>query len=279
MTAVIAFPERTWWAFNDSKGPCGCCSHTEGFSGEDGLWTCQKGFRWYVMETEPDFSKPHSSEICPGNCREHPLLTAAILQLMRAGLNGIGWGDLIVEEEAAAEAALSESARRSKRLEEANRRAAEDALAQLAEEAAKMAAYADQKGIAGRCKNAKGKVMEPCIWLYCDESAPKNQWCRSKEGKLCAPKRMALTGSQCWAWEYMDPKTKQLKKPHTCDHIHPGEPGWLKEWNKDRTFSPAAAPAGRWTGLANVPIPVKTQPQKPAAKTSGFAALSAWDSD
>lgn len=292
MTALVALPERSWWVFDDDNGPCRCCSSMTGFSGDDGMWTCSKGRKWLIVDHEPSREEPHDPELCPGDCPQHPLLTAALAPLLLARFTGFTWGDLAAAVEEAALAALSPEERLAKEQREASARAAAELLASLAAEAARMAAYADQKGIQGRCKHAKGKVMEPCLWLYCDEAAPKSQWYRNKKGELCAPKRNHVTGSQCWAWEYVDPKTKQRKTPRTCDHLHPGEPGWRKEWEKDRNFRPAgaAAPAGgRWEGLGpgggrggprggavgGAPAP----PPKPKGPSGAFAALGGWDSD
>lgn len=245
------------------------------------MWTCSGGRKWLVVDHEPSREEPHGLDLCPGDCPQHPLLTGYILAFAKAVAQGASWGDIIFNEEKTALDALSAEERKAKEDREANARAAEELLRSLAAEANRMAAYADQKGIASRCKHAKKKVLEPCLWLYCDEKAPKSQWYRNKKGELCAPKRNHLTGSQCWAWEYVDPKSKERKTPHTCDHLHPGEPGWRKEWDKDRNFRPdaAAAPAagGRWAGLgAGGDSPA---PPKPKAASGGFAALSGWDSD
>ena len=117
-------------------------------------------------------------------------------------------------------------------------------------EAYKMATYAGVQGIKnlrpvarGARERAIGKVNEPCRWLYCDEKAPKSQWRKNEAGELCAPVLKALSGSQCWAHEYMDPKTKQMKKPHTCKRLHPNEAGWCTEWDMDRSWKPEAPTA------------------------------------
>jgi hypothetical protein len=57
--------------------------------------------------------------------------------------------------------------------------------------------------------------------------------------------------SECWAHAYTDPKTGEKKAPHKCPYLHPGEVGWLKEWNRDRDFKPRpAAPGGAAAGAA-----------------------------
>jgi hypothetical protein len=63
----------------------------------------------------------------------------------------------------------------------------------------------------------KGKVMRPCKWMYMNE-----------DGKTYSDH---VTGAQCWAWEYTDPKTGKQECPHTCKHLHPNEFGWRDEWN------------------------------------------------
>jgi hypothetical protein len=299
MATLVALPERSWWVFNDDNGPCGCCGFMQGYSGDDGLWSCAKGYRWLIVDAPPTVEAPHAAEACPspGRCPQHRLLTADLVAFLKAQLNGFSWGEIIAADEEAALAALSAEERLAKAQREATARAAAELLAALEAEASRMAAYADLKGIESRCKHAKGKRAEPCIWLYCDEAAPKSEWRRNKEGKLCAPKRAALTGSQCWAWEYVDPKSKQLKKPHTCDCLHPGEAGWRKEWDSDRYFRPGAPPPSRWDGLGGrgaalggagggyaAPKPAAKPAPKPAPKPAakaggGFAALGGFDSD
>lgn len=116
--------------------------------------------------------------------------------------------------------------------------AAADVARETAAEAYKMAIYAEIQGVKnlrghGRDRQI-GKIDSPCRWLYCDEKAPKSTWRKNAKGELCAPVLKALTGSQCWAHEYLDPKTKVMKKPHTCKHLHPGEDGWRHEWETDR---------------------------------------------
>jgi len=118
--------------------------------------------------------------------------------------------------------------------------AAAEKLSLAGAEAYKMSTYAEIQGMknlrhTGRGhERAIGKIDSPCRWLYCDEKAPKSSWRKNAKGELCAPIMKALTGSQCWAHEYLDPKTKQFKKPHTCKHLHPGEDGWRHEWEADR---------------------------------------------
>jgi hypothetical protein len=49
--------------------------------------------------------------------------------------------------------------------------------------------------------------------------------------------------SECWSHEYKCPKSGKLIAKHVCPWLHPGEAGWQKQWDTDRTWKPAAAPA------------------------------------
>lgn len=173
------------------------------------------------------------------------------------------WANLVDAEEAAFLAAESAAAR-------AKRLAAEEALRQerLATcESSVMSAYADFQKSRNTVVIGKGREREthlrkvggPCKWLYCDEAA--------KKGGV-APLRNKLTGSQCWAWEYLDPKTKQWRRPHTCAHLHPGEEGWLPQWNTDRTFRPDRVAEGL-AALRGVPAP-RAAP-RPAMRAADMA--------
>jgi hypothetical protein len=46
--------------------------------------------------------------------------------------------------------------------------------------------------------------------------------------------------TECWFWEYVDPKTRAKKCPHDCNCFHPGQSGWEDEWLWNREC------AGMW---------------------------------
>lgn len=178
------------------------------------------------------------------------------------------WADLVDIEEAAFLAAESAAAR-------AKRLAAEEALRQerLATcESSVMASYADFQKSRNTVVVGKGREREthlrkvggPCKWLYCDEAA--------KKGGV-APLRNKLTGAQCWAWEYLDPKTRTWKRPHTCAHLHPGEEGWLPQWNTDRTFRPDRIAEGlaALRGVPAAPLARPAAPARPAMRPADMA--------
>ena len=142
----------------------------------------------------------------------------------------------------------------------------------LTAESAKMFAYAEDLKYKYSVGKGSARHIEkrdsPCRWLYCDEKAPRSQWRQNKEGEFCAPVRDKLTGSQCWGWEYKNPKTGNIEKPRKCPYLHPGEDGWLPEWNTARTFKPT--PAGvdqRWQAVLTPQqfrgIPLETLKEPP----------------
>jgi hypothetical protein len=45
--------------------------------------------------------------------------------------------------------------------------------------------------------------------------------------------------SECWSHERRCPETGALLAPHKCPFLHPGEPGFHKEWLTNRLFVPA----------------------------------------
>jgi len=102
--------------------------------------------------------------------------------------------------------------------------------------------YADsQKGKAQlRIKYGKAAtIFRPCKNLYVDEN-PKVPKVRHKDGRMVCQERIFLTGSECWAWDYTDPKTKVKKAPHTCVYLHPGQEGWNPAWERDKNIKVCA---------------------------------------
>ena len=197
-----AFKNEAFWVFNDTKNPCKCCSVA---AIEGDKWICSTGQEWLVVED--------------GFC---------------------SWADAVYDDEQkmlAAETLEQKFAR-------LNKIAAEEAMANLSCMSFQMKTHAELMAIKARIgvkKNeASRKIQRPCKWLYCDEAAPKSQWRKNADGKLCAPATAEIK-SQCWAYEYLDPKTKQVKKPHTCPFLHPGEEGWCGQWSKNKLFDPQAS--------------------------------------
>jgi hypothetical protein len=180
---------------------------------------------------------PHSDIFCMGNCSEHPLLVGEALEIHIAiFVEGRSWYSLVVEDEA--EVASKETL--DQKLARKNKEAAEEALKALSIASYEMQTHADLMAIKARHglkkTEAAKKIQKPCKWLYCDEKAPK---IKGKDGKLFSPSTSCVM-SECWAYEYLDPKTKTKKKPHTCPYLHPNEEGWCNEWLKNKLFDPSA---------------------------------------
>lgn len=136
----------------------------------------------------------HSAASCPGNCARHPLTTPLISRMM----SGVRWGDILYAPKTEEESARDEEFVRDY---------------EKSRESVKMRTYAQMQSKLPK----KGKIMRPCKWMYMNE-----------DGKTYS---QHITGAQCWAWEYVDPKTGKHETPHTCKHLHPNEFGWRDEWN------------------------------------------------
>ena len=196
------FKYETFWPFNDTSYPCNCCC--PGTAIEDNLWICKNSQEWLIVDPN------HNS-----------------------------WANQVYEEQLLAEQAET----LDQKLARLNKAAAEEAISKLSVMSFEMQNHAEMMAIKSRIgvkrnENSR-KVQKPCKWLYCDEKAPKSLWRKNKEGKLCAPSTSEVR-SECWAYEYVDPKTKQKKKPHTCPFLHPGEEGWCQEWFTNKFFDAQA---------------------------------------
>ena len=209
--AASPFAVSPFWRYNDDAFPCVCCPASQAM--EYGMWECASSQREWVI-LAPDA----------------PL-----------------WADL-VDADIAAQRAAETPEQRAARLAAS---ATEEHERELDYEVGQMAGYAQMCAArnavrvkeGGRTKVVIRQVGKPCKWLYCDEKVPKSQWRKDENGKLCAPLRNYVTGSQCWAHEYVNPKTGRLEKPHKCAHLHPGQGGWMPEWEKNRAFTPQVAAA------------------------------------
>lgn len=230
------------WAFQELQFPCNCCSAT--LATEEGVWTCQTTHReWAIL-----------------------------------GADEQNWG-AVNEAEFAAMRAAETSLQRIVR-EAAEAKAEHDR--ELDGEASKMSSYAQHVGVLSTRKVQgqfiQRKVQKACKWLYLNEAAPRSQWRKNEKGEWCAPMVRKLTGSQCWAWEYVHPKTKQKMAPHKCDHLHPGEAGWRVEWNTDRAYNPQDpfTQLGAARGVA--PSAPSAKPKTAPSPTNQWAALdnTAW---
>lgn len=226
-------PETHVWHFSEryEDAPCDCC-HPVLAMGDD-VWECSTtGREWKILDAKWVYDRAHSVEDCCGDCPQHPLIPRSLAPLHLADAYGLSWGDYhcLMERlrdltESAAEKAARDAAKAKEERESQQRAAASDR-----ERYTEIMKHRAQMGT-GRGEGPK-KLAQPCKNLYIIEKAPKSEWVQ-RGGKLCPPSSRAFTGSECWAWEYKDPRTGQQKTPHTCMYQHPGETGWHKEWLKD----------------------------------------------
>lgn len=224
------------WADCDNavRSPCRCCSCGDAVDATS--WTCSvSGRRWLILDAPPDLTAEHSADVCCGDCAQHPLLTPDLARVYRAMAAGVSWGDLMLEEEAAADAALSPEELVAKRAYEAECRARDDARRKVEMAAAECRLKAERvavrTGAACGKKAVVRKVAQPCKFLF------------NCQGSPAKPTSKTVT-TECWSHEYTDPSTGRRVVKHACDRLHPGEEGWLPQWNGNPSYrAPAPAPA------------------------------------
>ena len=214
-----------------------------------------------TFETPLDVSQPHHHNDCTGNCQIHPLMNKDNFELTH-----YGWGDVTYYDELEALATETEeekAARLAKQM-------AIEAAKKLDSESIRMEVYARDVAMKARMGLRKAempnKKNSPCKNLYYDE---KNKKWSAKYKENVAPLMKHLTGSECWAHEYTDPKTKAHVCKHACPYQHPGDSGWHKEWATDRLWQPAAAPVHALVSA------VRQQPQH-SSQTRNHVERSAW---
>ena len=203
---------------------CGCCCSWDIIQENGGYTYCLNTTReWFVVREEPDLTQPHDLEVCMGNCPFHPLLTKDMHVLTNAGLYETTWGDYSMELEAATLASETEeqkAERLQKEFEAAQEaKARQDAI--LREVYTRRMSDNSTRGVNTKKGEAPKKLDRPCKWM-CGKEAESSK--RRGEPPCC------------WAWEYVDPRTKKFMKPHTCMYQHPGEQGWHDEWSTDSTW-------------------------------------------
>lgn len=228
---------KPYWVYTGAieQTPCECCHPALAL--EDEYWECvQTGQKWPILDAEP------SAEEAKSILRDFALKRI----LSDDGL----WGDITLDLETALlnlESATETAARLAKAAQVAEE-------ARLHAEATAMSVYTRKMAEAAMrgVKMGQGpkKLDKPC------------KWCCGKEAAESKKKGEPI---QCWAWEYVDPKTKQRKTPRTCMYQHPGEAGWHKEWETNPSFKPdtTGAALGALRGV---------QPQKQSGNTTYYSA-------
>jgi hypothetical protein len=218
----------------DAPGPCRCCWPT------NALWSFDEGTVWLCGTKRRYWGVPlrWSDELDWDEAQRIAALSAE----QRAR---------VLAERAAAAAA---------QMAELDHHAEVSAISRAAEAyAARVARIVEDRAPRGpplpRGAPPRGPPKRncPCKNLFYDE--------RQVRPGQRAP-FVKYVASVCWAHEYTDPKTKERKTPHKCPYLHPGEVGWLPQWNRDRDFKPrpsggavggagpaprGARPASRWS--------------------------------
>lgn len=237
--ALAALPqyEKPWVLFEEiddndkTLHPCQCCSLMTALSEEADRWTCARsGLSWVVLECPFDERAPHSGEHCySGNCPQHRLHRGDMGRWIRGIAMGRSWMDLLDEEQDALDALKS-----AEELEA--ERAAHAAVVTAALRETEVASQAHQiQRVQEAVQNryaARGKTWEPCKKLYDCQGG-------GAAGGVARPTKLHVC-TECWGWEYTDPRTGQIVRKRTCPWLHPGEEGWQPEWDTDRTSRVAA---------------------------------------
>ena len=217
MTTIL----KPFWVWKQCDSPCDYIWSKAAIKENDGYLTCHDtGKKWFVVDQEPDLTRPHALEVCMGDCRFHPLLTKEMHILSNTYLYETTWGDYLADLEEvmlATETEEQKAMRIQKVLQSAQAvKARQEAV--LREVYTRRMADNSMRGVNAEKGEAPKKLERPCKWM-CGAEAEASA--RARETPCC------------WAWEYTDPKTKKFMKPHTCMYQHPGEPGWHDEWLTD----------------------------------------------
>jgi hypothetical protein len=203
---------------------------------------------------------PHHYLLCPGveaGCTFHPLATRQINDALYAFSTGWDWADIFQED-------LDEMERRDNAPAALAAAARKEAEAEAAALAYQQQVIAERNAIRVHAScNKKGaveikKIQQPCKKLYSCEGG-------GAAGGVARPTTKCIS-SECWAHEYTDAKTGKKIVKHVCQWLHPGEAGWLPQWNTDRTYRPdlVAEGLGKMRGVAPPPPAAAKKPAAPA---------------
>ena len=240
---------KPWIISSDREleaGPCGHgCSAMSMHSEHEvcgrtmTLWDCPHG-KWRPLDFL-DVTLPHDGDFCPGNCQFHPLMNGPVLEMARAMLLGVSWGDLMQEELDARRAAETP----------------EERAARLAQEAAERVRFAKslvdfntKRKAAKWCKDGarKFRVARPCKYaqLFLENKCAKcNGPCPDE---VCPNAACKEVKASCWAHDVFmccrgcpppadSPEGDEVDMRDGCPrcggatdscciYVHPDEPQW-----------------------------------------------------
>jgi hypothetical protein len=196
-------------------------------------------------------------------------------------MNGDTWGDLAMMFEEEELGKLSEEERMKKLAEDEEKERQRTAEKEKEYLSNKVAAKVRDHEIIANCRllklkketgsqeelQKKIKQPFPCKWLYD---------CKGDRKSGGAKPTTLHISTECWSHIYHDPATGKRMEPKVCFMLHPGEPGWRKEWEKNRLFK-SEAPAN-----PNMRVFRAVQEHQPKQNVRVFNsknAFSAFDSD
>jgi len=283
MTISVLSPHSNSWVFSEdsSTNPSRCCDAPRAMDHIDGYWHCdQQNRTWVVLDACFCADVHHTIDQCLGNCSQHTLMDDTLFSMFHAEAFDISWGDLIVADEEATRARETASERAAR----LDAEAAALASRQLTVKSTEMERYARIKAQTNTeiIKTDRGKVarirkiQEPCKWLYLDEKAPKHEWRMTRSGKREPPYRPYLSGAECWAYEYHDPKTGKLQVKHTCEEWNTNVEGWCEEWNTNGRWRPPVQETRDFSCLTGIIHNARTPSRcsDSASTTSGASSHS-----
>lgn len=284
-------------------GPCGHGCSAMSMHGEHEvlgrqmtLWDCPHG-KWRPLDFV-DASLPHDSDFCPGNCQFHPLMNGAVLELAKAMLLGVSWGDIMQEELDARRAAETPAEREARLAQEATERV---------RFAKSLVDFNTKRKAAKWCKDGarKFRVARPCKYaqLFLENKCAKcNGPCPDE---VCPSAACKEVKASCWAHDVFmccrgcpppaDDEEVDMRNgcprcggatDSCCIYVHPDEPQWADAvagrllFDRDaQSFylrgQPKPAPVNRFVAAAREQgIRVQQAPvrQAPAAPATASAA-------
>jgi hypothetical protein len=208
---------RRFWPYpteeeekNHTAWPCRSCCPWLCDEGE--FWECEHG-KWLWVnswDSVPALPEDHTLAECRGgSCPGHGLMTGGILALHLASEAGVGWGDIMLLEEAAARAAETPKERAARLAEEARKDAVRKAeLAEAEIRKAKELVALRSAPPNRRYDRRTGKPM-PCKF-FCFQGVVGREHPAERD-----PKTGTMWESGC-----------AYHKKGKCEFFHPDEPEW-----------------------------------------------------
>lgn len=202
---------KSYWVFDANGHACsGNCDPAWSMD-DDGFWRCYHG-QWRVVYEEPSVDRPHHAHLCPGRCKQHPLVDDVLAMFLHAEDAGILWGDIVLDWENAARAAET-PAERSARLD---REAAEERKRAAAIKASEVA----KVEVVVACMRAIEPSAKSRLPIHRHGLKPCRYFCQDGVLGKPAPAQKDPKSGMWWPAGC----APHLKK--RCEFFHPDEPEW-----------------------------------------------------